>query len=355
MAWRSETVFPQFAPSQTCRFTAQLSGGGSELRAEFTSPDAPGDGYTILDASVASSTGDGLNVQATTATQLTFSGRSEVRVAAGSRVLSDPVAFPTTSSSRIAVTITASAGEAPTTPNAVDLGACTPSPLATATAGTAPGELFSQPSHLMWLRTLQVYGPPPRSIAGLGDSITVSPQLPLHLYWTDVLDGHNAAVINAGVGGGYLTAIGMYGTAVGLDRLDDLLAEPGLTDVVMLLGTNDLGVGVASVQLLNAVATALHNAQVKHVRLWVCTIIPRVGSLWSPGSELERLAFNDALRSAWLPEHGGQLIDTDAALRDPADPGELLAVYDSGDHVHPSAEGAHELGITIGLTIGLLI
>lgn len=356
MAWREETVIPQLsAIGRTCRFTAKLAASGSQLRAEFTSPDVPGGSYAILGASVADATGEGLNIRGSTATELTFSGRSGVVVGAGARVLSDPVTLPTTGTGLVVVTVTASAGEAPTTPNAVDMGACTPSPLETAKAGSAPGGLFTVPSHLMWLRSLQVYGPQARSVAAFGDSITTSPQLPLHSYWTDALGKHQVAVVNAGVGGSYLTTIGMYGTAVGLQRLNDLLAEPGLTDVVMLIGTNDLAVGVTAHDFLSALTSALESAQTRHIRLWVCTIPPRVGSGWSAASEQARLAVNATLRTSWRSRQGGRLIDTDAALRDPSQPSRLLPAYDSGDHVHPNAAGAHQLGIAISLAIGLLL
>lgn len=356
MAWRAETVFPQLSDiGQTCRFTAQLTAGGSQLRAEFTSPDVPRGSYTILEASVADATGEGLDIRGSTGTELTFAGRPGVVVGAGTRVLSDPVTLPTTGSSLVAVTVTASAGEAPTTPNAIDVGACTPSPLETAKAASAPGGLFTVPSHVMWLRSLQVYGPQARSVAAFGDSITVSPQLPLHTYWTDVLGQHQVAVVNAGVGGSYLTTIGMYGTAVGLYRLNDLLAEPGLTDVVMLIGTNDLAVGVHADHVLSALTAALQAAHARTIRLWVCTILPRAGSEWTAASEQARLAVNASLRSSWLSKQGGRLIDTDVALRDPSQASRLLPAYDSGDHVHPNAAGAQHLGIVIGLAIGLLL
>jgi lysophospholipase L1-like esterase len=234
------------------------------------------------------------------------------------------------------------------------MGACTPAPLADE-AGIAPGSLFTVPHRLAWLRSVQVYGPPRRSIAAFGDSITVSPQLPLHKYWSDVLLGHGVAIVNAGAGGSYLTTMGMYGTAIGLHRLQELLAEPGLSDVVLLIGTNDLAVGVSPAQFLNALAFALHDAQARQVRVWVCTILPRGGSGWTPSAEPARLAVNAVLRSSWLSQRGARLIDTDAALRDPAQPDRLLADFDSGDHLHPSVDGAYELGLTIELALGLLL
>lgn len=202
--------------------------------------------------------------------------------------------------------------------------------------------------------SLLVYGAPRRSVAAFGDSITVSPQVPLRSCWTDALLGHNAAIVNAGVGGGSLTTVGKYGTAIGLRRLDELLTEPGLSDVVLLIGTNDLAIGVSPAHLLTALASAIQDAHTKHVRLWVCTILPRTGFAWTSSAERARLLVNATLRSSWLSQQGGRLIDTDASVRDPAQPSRLLAAYDSGDHVHPSAAGAHELGITIGLAIGLL-
>ena len=46
-----------------------------------------------------------------------------------------------------------------------------------------------------------------------------------------------------------------------------------------------------------------------------------------------------------------QVIDGDAALRDPATPNILLAAYDSGDHLHPDVAGYQKLADSIDLKL----
>jgi lysophospholipase L1-like esterase len=43
-------------------------------------------------------------------------------------------------------------------------------------------------------------------------------------------------------------------------------------------------------------------------------------------------------------------VDFDAAVRDPAKPATMLARYDSGDHLHPSAAGYQAMAGAIDLT-----
>jgi lysophospholipase L1-like esterase len=43
------------------------------------------------------------------------------------------------------------------------------------------------------------------------------------------------------------------------------------------------------------------------------------------------------------------LADFDAAVRDPADPESMRAVYDSGDHLHPSDAGYAAMAAAVPL------
>ena len=45
------------------------------------------------------------------------------------------------------------------------------------------------------------------------------------------------------------------------------------------------------------------------------------------------------------------MIDFDLVLRDPDDPAKILALYDSGDHAHPTDAGYKALADAIDLTL----
>ena len=83
------------------------------------------------------------------------------------------------------------------------------------------------------------------------------------------------------------------------------------------------------------------------------TIIPRHNrppvdnnTGWSPAKTQVRHEVN-----AWIRTKApfDAVIDFDATVRDPAAPVQLLAIYDSGDHIHPSDAGYQALANAISL------
>ncbi|NJA60634.1 hypothetical protein HC023_32585, partial [Streptomyces sp. NEAU-H3] len=66
-----------------------------------------------------------------------------------------------------------------------------------------------------------------------------------------------------------------------------------------------------------------------------------------PGVDARRRAVN-----AWLRAGGGgfdAVVDFDRVVRDPGRPGRLLPAYDSGDHLHPSAEALARMADAVDL------
>src|ERR1700722_15014877 len=68
----------------------------------------------------------------------------------------------------------------------------------------------------------------------------------------------------------------------------------------------------------------------------------------APVSEADRIAANAWIRA---PGHFDAVIDFDRALRDPARPDHLAAVYDSGDHLHPSPDGYRAMAAAIPISL----
>jgi lysophospholipase L1-like esterase len=200
---------------------------------------------------------------------------------------------------------------------------------------------------------------PARTVVALGDSITdgngSTPDADRR--WPDVLAErlapHGIAVANAGISGGRLARDGMGVSA--LARLEqDVLSQPGVSDVIVLLGINDIGwpgspfapdERPATLDELTAAYRQLVAAShVRGVRVTAGTLPPFEGALagtpyaghYSPAKDRLRRQLNDWIRTAGVFD---AVVDFDAVLRDPARPGRLRAGFDSGDHLHPGDAG----------------
>jgi lysophospholipase L1-like esterase len=73
-----------------------------------------------------------------------------------------------------------------------------------------------------------------------------------------------------------------------------------------------------------------------------------VAAFYSSEREAVRQKVNDWIRSSG--EFDG-VVDLDAVLRDPGHPTQLLAAYDSGDHLHPNNAGCIAEGNAIPLVL----
>lgn len=205
---------------------------------------------------------------------------------------------------------------------------------------------------------------PAHAVVCFGDSITQQGR------WTGPLEEilyrqypGQIALLNKGIGGnrllhGPLPLIGRtYGTA-GKDRFQrDVLEEPGAKTVILALGTNDIGMarGPADTAWTDATAIAqgltllVRNAKTKGLRVFGTTVLPRGGTQsYRDVQEKERIKLNGWLRKTDIFD---AVFDFDAALRDPAHPGQLAFAYDSGDHLHPGTMGGSRMAACIVETL----
>lgn len=353
LAWRAEDTFPGVTDTTTtCRFSARLTADGDALRAEFGSTGA-GRGYPLISASVARPVAPhSLEVAEGSSVPLTFAGSPGVDVAARASVLSDPVALPVRAGEDVLVTVTAGAGDAYVKGGLNEPGACSAGPVDA--PATASPDALTEAGNVRWLHSLLVEGTDARSVVALGDSLTEGPSSATYAYerWSDHLDEPGVAVVNAGVGGNAISRPGLYFTVDGVTRARALLAEPGVDDVVLLLGTNDLGLGQSADEVLGAIDEVADAAQAAGVQLWVGTLLPRGAGR---GTQLEqsRQAVNASLLDGRLTERGVRVIDTASAVADPDRPRHLLGAYDAGDHLHVNADGARALGLVVRQSMGL--
>ncbi|HEY2859826.1 MAG TPA: SGNH/GDSL hydrolase family protein [Terracidiphilus sp.] len=301
---------------------------------------------------------------------LTFAGRPDVAIPPGAEVLSDPLAWPVSALSDVAISFHLDAAPARETGH----------PGSRATSYYVHGDFVSaanltDPKHVdHWYQVSEIdvqAAPGAATIVALGDSITDGHGATTNGNdrWTDVLATRlqalpatrNIGVSNQGIGGNHLLTDGL-GPSV-LARFDrDVLAPAGVRWLIVFEGVNDLG-GLARD---GEVSPAEHAAMVQRViaaygqivarahahclRVYGATITPYVGSeYYHPGplSEADRQAVNQWIRAAG---HFDAVIDFDAAVRDPQHPDHLLPEYDCGDHLHPSPAGYKAMAASIPLT-----
>ena len=79
------------------------------------------------------------------------------------------------------------------------------------------------------------------------------------------------------------------------------------------------------------------------------TLVPFQGAgYYTPDRENIRQALNTWIRTSGAFDG---VVDFDAAIRDPANPGAMLPAYDSGDHLHPGDAGYQAMAAAVDLAL----
>jgi lysophospholipase L1-like esterase len=301
---------------------------------------------------------------------LTFDGKADVVIPPGADYLSDPVALPAKALGAIAVTIRY-VGDPEQTSH----------PGSRATSWHMAGDHLADPvmaeadrfDHWFNLAALEVERcAPAKLIVALGDSITDGRGSTTNGNdrWTDRLaerlqadpKRRHVAVVNQGIGGNRLLDDGLGPNA--LARLDrDVLAQPGVTHLILLEGINDLGTLTRDApvseeahrthvaRIIGAYRQIVARARARGVKVIGATVMPFVGNSYyhaDARNEADRQAVNDWIRT---PGHFDAVIDFDRVTRDPARPDRLLPAYDVGDALHPSPTGYRAVGDAIPLSL----
>lgn len=181
-------------------------------------------------------------------------------------------------------------------------------------------------------------------------------------------------VANTGIGGNELLHDGwlpQFGVAM-LDRLDyDVLATTGATHVLAMIGTNDFGnpkpgaapspddVIAGYIELIARVHSAgmkITLGTIPPAEGAVTDGLPLIGDLplgidalhGTPEARASRDTVNAWIRSQQFSDG---IVDFDACLEDPENPGYLTAEYNSGDNLHPSPEGYSAMAECVNLDL----
>lgn len=217
----------------------------------------------------------------------------------------------------------------------------------------------------------------PRVVVAFGDSITdgfvssaglallpSADPISLDVRYPDFLQrrllaaGAQVTVVNAAISGNRLLSgpfIPMFGPS-GLSRFDhDVLATTGVTDVLVLIGINDLGFAltpaVTADRLREGLGQLVQRAHAAGLRITLGTLMPARGANFglahgSLGVEKARQRLNAWIRSSGVADG---VVDFDACMRDAQQPTRLRPEFDSGDHLHPNAKGYQAMAACVDL------
>ena len=345
---------------RTLRQVVRLSTGGDRLRLRLTN-ELSDIALTTGAVHVALAGADGAIVAGTDRV-VRFDGQAAARLPAYAPLVSAPIALPVPPRGRIAISIHLPAGAPRPT---VHQHAAATTWIArgdqTAAVRLADPERFGQ---RLLIAAIDVETRARhRVIVAFGDSITdgvrATPDADTR-YPDRLVDRLQAAgltrvgVANMGISGNRLLDGGTGPTA--LARFDrDVLAVPGVSDVIVLEGVNDIGAAVRDGTplptpdaLIGGFRQLIARSRDRGIRIRFATILPYKGAgYWSAAGEAVRVAVNRWIRTS--REHDGA-IDFDRAIRDPADPARMAAAYDGGDHLHPGDAGYAAMAAAVDLT-----
>jgi lysophospholipase L1-like esterase len=363
--WSSSPVEPgPTYEGRTLRQIVRISIGGDEVRVRLS--NRFGTAPLVIDAASIGGRDTGSSVESLQT--LTFGGEPSVAIAAGAKVLSDPVQLSVSDGADLAVSLYIAGNNS---------GGSTMHTSAWQTSYISPpgdftGDLFmpveETTTSWFWLTGVEVLSQQNSfAVVALGDSITEGccldefvdandryPDELARLLAARYPGAPRAAVLNAGISGNRVLN-DLFGPNA-QRRLDpDVLTQSGATHVILLEGVNDLGIGTALTgqivdadEIIAGYRQIIERVHAAGLKILVGTILPFKGfetilpNYWTPENEAKRQLVNAWIRTS--DAHDG-FIDFDEALRDPDDPERLLPLYDGGDYLHPSADGYERMAI----------
>ena len=356
---------------QTVRQIARLSIGGDQVRVRLA--NTFGDVPLVIGAARLALRDSKVRIDPASDRVLTFSGSSSVTIPPGALVVSDPVALAVPALSELAVSFYFPEPTTSTTVHAFAFQTNYFSPVGDFTAETAmPVETTAQ--SWVFLTGIDVtVAEPTGVVVALGDSITdgaiSTPDT--NQRWPDLLaerllDDANQppmAVLNAGIGGNRVLNDPIEGFEFAgpnaLARFDrDVLAQLGVTHLIVFEGINDIGLPsldddpaqfVSVDELIAGLRQLAERAHEHGIVAFGATITPFEGSMvFSEEGEAIRQVVNDWIRTAGAFD---ALIDFDEVVRDPRQPTRLLPEFDSGDLLHPNDAGFKAMAESIDLAL----
>ena len=316
---------------------------------------------------------------------LTFHhGQTAVNIKAGEFVWSDPVSLHVYAQQNMAVSLYAPGAQvndhtfpAPeTNPPGCFISAAAGDHTAEVSGASFPAtHVFENtrtpgwhPGELLWVDLIDVKAEIRGTIVTLGDSITDGYQVSGGGdRWTDLLSERinqlpsekQKSIVNAGISGNtvsrqpnpYDPTQQCCGAPAPVRLERDVLTVPGVTDVMLLEGTNDLGGDGAwppssAAQVIGGIQEIVTRVRARGLRIVCSTVLPMCNPAGSSKEE------NRAQVNAYIRTRGScdALVDWDAVMKDPADPTRIRAAW-MNDCYHPNALGDQKMADAVDLAI----
>jgi lysophospholipase L1-like esterase len=355
--------------NHTLRMIPRVSIGGSRLRVRIS--NACGVRPLAIGAACVGLRSSGPAVVPGSNRRLTFGGDRSATIAAGAHIVSDPVELAFAPLSDLAVSVHL--------PQDLPVSFGITGRYARQTNYVSPPGDFTSDEVMPvgrltddWYFVCGVDVVAPKdtgAVVALGDSLTdanISTHDGHHSWPAQLArrlvarpGGRPMAVMNQGLGGNRILH-DIRGDS-GLRRFDrDVLAQPGVTHTIIMLGTNDLRnrwakpeEEVSAAQMIAGLRQFAVRGRTREIRVIAATLTPFenetfLPGAWNPKREAIRQQVNDWLRKA---DAFDAIVDFDRALRDPDHPTRMLPVYDCGDHLHPSDLGYRAMGDAVELSL----
>jgi len=358
--------------NQTLRQIVHISIGGNWLRVRFS--NRFGTVPLVIDAASIGIQDVGAAVVPGSLRELTFGGETSVAIAAGAKVLSDPVELTVADEADLAVSLYVSENNTE---------GSTRHDLAWQTSYISPdasGDFTDEvdmpvgttTTSWFWLTGVEVLAHRnTHAVVTLGDSITEGccnfANVDTNTRYPDELARRllatypgevRVAVLNEGISGNRILN-DFFGPNAQV-RLDpDVLTQSGVTHVILLEGINDIGFSVflpeqnvSAEDIIAGYKQIIERVHAMGLKILVGTILPYYeAGYFTPVGEVKRQAVNTWIRMSNM--HDG-VIDFDEVMRDPSDPQpfpSLLPAYDSGDNLHPSIAGYAAMAEAVDLKL----
>ncbi len=342
----------------TLRFRFPLRGLGTMIRLRLSNEER--DTPLVIAAGFAA-----LDDRPDLQTAITFGGRAEIAIAPGAPAISDPIALPAGCHGQLMLSFHL--------PEGVLVGGFGKIPVDVAAGNQSCAEKLNGAQTFIvrpFISGISTARPGRGPVmAAFGDSLTDA-NCNFPASWPDILQsqlneaspGQPGTISNAGIGGNRLLANGLQpdmGVA-GLARFErDVLRIENLSHVVVLIGTNDIGLSgipelgqalpLRAEDLVAGYQQLIARTRLRGAKVILGTITPFEDSEhYSPEKEDCRQAVNSWIRSS---NGADGFVDFDAAVRDPDRPSRLLPAYDLGDHLHFNAEGCQALAMAFDVTM----
>lgn len=351
---------------RTLRQFVRTSIAAKHLRVRFTNAYGTGP-VSIQAARIALAAGTGSagtgEINPATDRAVMFRGAPGVVIPAGETVWSDPLDFELATLADVAVSL--HFGDLSATGVTGHPGSRTTSFIVDGNAtSTANLPNATKTEHWYVIQAIEVLGESTgRTISIIGDSITDGRGSTTNGQnrWPDLLAKRLLAnpptatvgIANMGIGGNAIFG-GLGPSAV--NRFDrDVLQQTGTRYLIVFEGVNDLGsvssagAPALATNLINTYTSFANQARARNIKPYIATITPfGANGYYTAARESARQTVNQWIRNNSVFDG---FIDFDAAVRDPANPVNLLAAYNFQDGLHINPAGNQAMADAVNLSL----